>query len=386
MWECIFAVTGDIMAQEEVNSVKTANETANLELPQAAPSNLPVIAANKAELDKIRSQISLDDRAAIATFGDSAQRNVVAYADKILSQTKNKDTGDTGKLLVEIIAKAKGLDPASVQKKGLLGKIFGGARAEITKFKGRYDDVAGQIDLISYELEKRKDGLRRDIAVLDDLHEQTEASIGQLTSYIVAGEEFAAEIRATRLPELKAIAEQAALNGDGLIEAQNYKDAEQALDRLEKRVFYLKQARQVGIQQLPQIRIVQAGDETLIESLQASTRLTIPLWKQKMVLVLGLRRQEDALEMQKAVTDATNEMLRQTSSMMKNQAISIEEQSQRGLIDIETLEQANKDLIETISGVLKTQEEGRAKRAEIEVRMGQMTEELRQALIQSNKI
>jgi len=167
---------------------------------------------------------------------------------------------------------------------------------------------------------------------------------------------------------------------------QTYKDAEQALDRLEKRVFYLRQARQVGIQQLPQIRIVQSGDETLIESLQASTRLTIPLWKQKMVLVLGLRRQEDALEMQKAVTDATNEMLRQTSAMMKNQAIAIEEQSQRGIIDVETLEQANRDLIETISGVLKTQEEGRVKRAQIEVRMGEMTEELRQALIAANKI
>lgn len=376
---------GDFMAQEE-NANSDITKTASLDLPLAEAKNLPAISANKAELVKIRSQISLDDRAAIATFGDSAQRNVVAYADKILSQTKNKDTGETGKLLVEIIAKAKGLDPQTIQNKGFFGKIFGSARAEVTKFKGRYDDVASQIDLISIELEKRKDGLRRDIAVLDDLHEQTAASISQLTAYIEAGEEFAKEMRASRLPELKQQAEQAALAGDGLIEAQTYKDAEQALDRLEKRVFYLKQARQVGIQQLPQIRIVQSGDETLIESLQASTRLTIPLWKQKMVLVLGLRRQEDALEMQKAVTDATNEMLRQTSSMMKSQAISIEEQSQRGLIDVETLEQANKDLIETLAGVLKTQEEGRAKRAEIEVRMGQMTEELRSALVQSSKI
>ncbi|MCA0373985.1 MAG: toxic anion resistance protein [Proteobacteria bacterium] len=352
----------------------------------AETKTLPAIVANKTELAKIRSQISLDDRASIATFGDSAQRNVVAYADKILSQTKNKDTGDTGKLLVDIISKAKGLDPAAVQKKGFFGKLFGGARAEIEKFKGRYEDVASQIDFIALELEKRKDGLRRDIAVLDDLHEQTAGSIAQLAAYIEAGEEFAKEMRETRLPELKQIAQQAALDGDGLIEAQTYKDAEQALDRLEKRVFYLRQARQVGIQQLPQIRIVQSGDETLIESLQASTRLTIPLWKQKMVLVLGLRRQEDALEMQKAVTDATNEMLRQTSAMMKNQAIAIEEQSQRGIIDVETLEQANRDLIETISGVLKTQEEGRVKRAQIEVRMGEMTEELRQALIAANKI
>lgn len=376
---------GDNIGDTKTDDAKIA-DVASLNLPIAETKTLPAIVANKTELAKIRSQISLDDRASIATFGDSAQRNVVAYADKILSQTKNKDTGDTGKLLVDIIAKAKGLDPAAVQKKGFFGKLFGGARAEMEKFKGRYEDVASQIDFIALELEKRKDGLRRDIAVLDDLHEQTAGSIAQLAAYIEAGEEFAKEMRETRLPELKQIAQQAALDGDGLIEAQTYKDAEQALDRLEKRVFYLKQARQVGIQQLPQIRIVQSGDETLIESLQASTRLTIPLWKQKMVLVLGLRRQEDALEMQKAVTDATNEMLRQTSAMMKNQAIAIEEQSQRGIIDVETLEQANRDLIETISGVLKTQEEGRVKRAEIEVRMGEMTEELRQALIAANKV
>ena len=361
-------------------------KAAAIELLPLEPQTLPQVQVVKTELAKIRSQISLDDRAAIASFGDQAQRNVVAYADRILAQTRNKDLGETGKLLTDIIAKAKGLDPQALQKKGFFGKLLGGARAEVEKFKGRYDDVASQIDAISIQLEKRKDGLRRDIAVLDDLHEQTASSIMQLAAYIEAGEEFAADMRATRIPELKAVAEAAALSGDGLIEAQTFKDAEQALDRLEKRVFYLKQARQIGIQQLPQIRIVQAGDETLIESLQASTRLTIPLWKQKMVLLLGLRRQEDALEMQKAVTDATNEMLRQTSSMMKSQAISIEEQSQRGIVDVETLEQANRDLIDTISGVVKTQEEGRAKRAEIETRMGQMTEELRSALVNSAAI
>lgn len=372
------------MSESEAKPV--TDKVANLDLPLAESKNLPAIVANKEEVAKIRSQISLDDRAAIATYGDAAQRNVVAYADKILSQTKNKDMGETGKLLLDIIAKAKGLDPAAVSQKGFFGKLFGGARAEIEKFKGRYEDVASQIDLIGLELEKRKDGLRKDIAVLDDLHEQTALSIVQLTGYIEAGEDFAKEMRDIRLPELKTIAEQAAIGGDGLMEAQTYKDAEQALDRLEKRIFYLKQARQVGIQQLPQIRIVQSGDETLIESLQASTRLTIPLWKQKMVLLLGLHRQEDALQMQKSVTDATNEMLKQTSSMMKRQAIEIEEQSQRGIIDVETLEQANRDLIETISGVIKTQEEGRTRRAQIEVRMGEMTEELRQALIQSGKV
>jgi uncharacterized protein YaaN involved in tellurite resistance len=347
-----------------------------------ASVTLPEIKVETKDLVRIRGQLSLDDRASIATYGDNAQRNVVAYADRILAQTQNRDLGETGKLLTDIIAKAKGLDPAAMQKKGFLGKLFGGAQAEIEKFKGKFEDVASQIDAIGIQLEKRKDGLRRDIAVLDDLHEQTAGSIAQLAAYIEAGEQFAAEIKATRLPELKTIADEALLTSDGLVEAQSYRDAQQALDRLEKRIFYLKQARQIGIQQLPQIRIIQSGDETLVESLQASTRLTIPLWKQKMVLLLGLRRQEDALAMQKAVTDATNEMLRQTSSMMKQQAISIEEQSQRGIVDIETLEQANQDLIETLAGVLNTQEEGRQKRALVERRMDEMTQELRTSLVQ----
>jgi uncharacterized protein YaaN involved in tellurite resistance len=373
------------MSDETLGNASPNPQPIGTQTPTATQTEtvtLPEIKVETKDLSRIRGQLSLDDRASIATYGDNAQRNVVAYADRILAQTQNRELGETGKLLTDIIAKAKGLDPAAMAKKGFFGKLFGGAQAELEKFKGKYEDVASQIDAIGIQLEKRKDGLRRDIAVLDDLHEQTAGSIAQLAAYIEAGEQFAADIKATRLPELKTIADEALLTGDGLVEAQSYRDAQQALDRLEKRIFYLKQARQIGIQQLPQIRIIQSGDETLVESLQASTRLTIPLWKQKMVLLLGLRRQEDALAMQKAVTDATNEMLRQTSSMMKQQAISIEEQSQRGIVDIETLEQANQDLIDTLSGVLSTQEEGRQKRAAIEQRMDEMTQELRKSLVQ----
>ena len=145
-------------------------------------------------------------------------------------------------------------------------------------------------------------------------------------------------------------------------------------------MFYLQQARQLGIQQLPQIRIVQSGDETLIENLQATSTLTVPAWKQKMVILLGLSQQKSALDLQKTVTDATNKMIREASQMMKDQAISIEEQAQRGIVDTETLAQANKDLIDTIAGVLRVQEEGRKKRALAEQQMQAMTVELKQAL------
>jgi len=168
-----------------------------------------------------------------------------------------------------------------------------------------------------------------------------------------------------------------------MLQAQTYQDAVQALDRLRKRVFYLQQARQIGIQQLPQIRICQSDNETLIESLQASTSLTIPAWKQKMILLLGLNRQKEALALQTSVNDATNEMLRQASDMMKSQAIEIEKQSQEGLVSMDTLAKVNRDLIDTIGTVVRTQEDGKAKRAQAEQQMEQMTDQLRKALAEA---
>jgi uncharacterized protein YaaN involved in tellurite resistance len=232
-------------------------------------------------------------------------------------------------------------------------------------------------------LDKHKDTLKRNIAVLDDLHDETKQSITSLEAYIQAGKNFEEKFRAGRLIEIKAEADAAASKPDGVMAAQAYQDSLQALDRLEKRIYYLQQARQIAIQQMPQIRIVQAGDETLIESLQATSSLTIPVWKQKMILLLGLTRQKQALDMQKTVTDATNEMIKQASEMMKDQAIAIEKESQRGIIDIETLQLTNTNLIDTINGVLKIQAEGRDKRAVAEQKMEAMTADLRRTLAEA---
>src|SRR5262249_1056263 len=234
---------------------------------------------------------------------------------------------------------------------------------------------------VCLQLETRKEVLRRDIAMLDELHGETEQSVVALSAYIDAGKQFADEVEKAELPKLQANIETAKKEGrDGLLEAQAYQDAVQAPDRLRKRVFYLQQARQIGIQQLPQIRIVQAGDETLIENLQASVSLTIPAWKQKMILLLGLTRQKDAVALQAAVTKATDEMMRQASEMMKTQRLEIEKQAQQGLVSMETLAKVNQDLIDSINAVVKVQEEGRAKRAEAERQMENMTAALRTAL------
>jgi len=347
---------------------------------ESTGTSIVVSPADAGAVARVKSEIDISDRSRIVTFGDRAQRSVVEFADRVLAQTQNRELNTTGKLLSDILGKARGLDPAALKEGGFLTRLFSSLEARLRRFAEQFDDVAGQIDRICVELDRNKEVLRRDIALLDDLHEETRTALGELDAHIAAGKGFAEEFRAGKLAELERAATAPGAGSDALMAAQTYQDAVQALDRLEKRVFYLQQARQIGIQQLPQIRVVQSGDETLIENLQATTELTIPVWKQKMILLLGLNRQRSALELQKTVTDATNEMMRQASEMMKTQAIEIEKQSQRGIIDIETLEKTNRDLIDTISGVLTTQEQGRSKRAEIEQRMAQLTDELKSAL------
>ena len=354
--------------------------------PSAAVQSA-VVPVDAGKIATIKSGIDIADTAQLTSFGERAQKTVAGFADQILSQTRNRELGDTGELLSDIIAKAKGLDPADLQKSGFFTRLFGGLRRRLFRFQSKFETVAAQIDRITVELEKRVDRMRRDVAMLDGLHDQTRDSIGELDAFIAAGKAFADEFRRGQLSELETKAK--ANSGDGsqdVMAAQAYQDAVQALDRLEKRVLYLQQARQIAIQQLPQIRIVQNGDTTLIESLSASINLTVPAWKQKMVLLLGLTRQQEALAMQKTVTDATNQMLRQASEMMKTQAVDIEEQSQRGIVDIETLQQTNQDLIDTLQGVLKVQAEGRQKRALIEQEMDRQTQALKTALTQGPAI
>jgi uncharacterized protein YaaN involved in tellurite resistance len=343
-------------------------------------TSVPALPADASAVARIKSEIDISDRSRIVTFGERAQRSVVEFADRILSQTQNRELGTTGKLLSDILGKARGLDPADLKDSGFFTRLFSSAEARLRRFAEQFGDVASQIDRVCVELDRNKEVLRRDIALLDDLYEQTRTALGQLDAHIAAGKAFAEDFRRGKLVDMERAATAQGQNSDALLAAQTYQDALQALDRLEKRIFYLQQARQIGIQQLPQIRIVQSGDETLIENLQATTELTVPVWKQKMILLLGLNRQKSALELQKTITDATNEMMRQASEMMKTQAIEIEKQSQRGIVDIGTLEKTNRDLIDTISGVLAVQEQGRNKRAEIEQRMSQLTDELKSAV------
>jgi len=231
-------------------------------------ASLPAIVPEVAAVARIKSEIDIGDRSRLVTFGERAQHSVVEFADRILAQTQNRELGNTGKLLSDVLGKARGLDPASLKDANFVSRLFSSAQARVRRFAEQFDDVASQIDRITIELDRNKETLRRDLALLDDLHAETKSAITGLDAYIAGGKAFAEEFRRGRLAELERAAKQASEGSDTLLAAQTYQDANQALDRLEKRIFYLQQARQIGIQQLPQIRIVQSGDETLIENLQ----------------------------------------------------------------------------------------------------------------------
>lgn len=338
-------------------------------------------------VEQLRGTLDVSSRDSISQFGIGAQREAADFADKILAATKNKEMGDTGSLLTDVLEKAKGLDPSTLGKQGFLSRLFGGMKSEISRFKARYETVAGQIESIGLALEKRQDTLRRDVVMLDGLHANTIQSIQHLHAYVIAGEEVQKKYEATEIPKLQMAVETAKTGGgDGMLEAQVYQDGVQAVERLDKKILYLRQARQAAIQALPQIRIVQASDETLIENLQATATLAIPIWKRNMALALGLQRQKEAMELNRAVTDATNEMMRKSSEMMKEQSLEVERQSQEGIVKIETLQKVNDDLIATVNGVLELQRQGKLKRIEAEAQMDKMTVALRDTLVQSEQL
>ncbi|HEY2010741.1 MAG TPA: toxic anion resistance protein [Rhizomicrobium sp.] len=331
--------------------------------------------------EKISGAIRLSDTAQITTFGEEAQRDVSAFADKVLQQTRNRDLGETAELLTNLMATAKGLDFTQLQNAGPIARLVGGVRRKLINFRARFQTVSAQVDGISQQLQKRLDRMRGDLAMLDGLHEQARASVAILDSYIAAGKSFVEQFRAKDLPQLAAMA--AKQSGDpsqDVLNGQAYQDALMALDRLEKRVYTLQQTRQIALQQLPQIRVVQNGDATLIESLGASLTLTIPAWKQKMVMMLGLEHQREALAMQKAVTETTNDMIRRSAEMLKVQALGIEQESQRGVVDLTVLAKSNQDLLDTISGVMRLQSEGHTARTQAAAEMERQTAELHNIL------
>ncbi len=329
---------------------------------------------------QLASQLQLKEPNDIIQFGSSVQQRVSEFSDKVLNEIKTKDAGYAGELLNNLLFKVKDMDLDSFNGEGsFISKIpvLGGLFDASKKFIAKFESIQGQIEKIVDELHSARTNLTKDITLLQALYEKNLEYFKDMQIHIAAGELKVKEFRDKTLPELQASAKE---KGD-TISSQVFQDMNQLVDRFEKKVHDLKLSRMLSLQTGPQIRLIQNGNQLLVEKIQSSILNTIPLWKNQIVIALGLLRQKKALQAQQEVSKTTNDLLQKNAEMLKTGAVEIAKESEKGIIEIETLKKVNTQLIETITETLKIQEEGRIKRKDAEVELIKLESEIKQKLI-----
>ena len=366
-------------AEEPAASIQETKpaEPAVQKAPRLADSGLSP--EEKQAIEAFIGQLDVTNPDHVLLFGADAQKKIADFSDVALDAVKTQDTGAVGDMLVNLVGELKGFEADTEEPKGLR-KLFAKAEDKVTRMKARYDKVNVNVENIANALEGYQAQLLKDVAMFDRLYDQNSDYFRQLTLYIIAGDEYLARIREGELKELQA---KAAQSGDAM-DAQKANDLAAQCDRLEKKLHDLKLTRQVSMQMAPQIRLLQNNDSLLVERIQSTLSNTLPLWKSQMVLALGLHHSQQALKAQQAVTDMTNELLRKNAETLKMGTIETAKEAERGIIDIETLIETNKSLIDTINEVMTIQADGHKKRIEAEKTLYQMEAELKQKLLQTN--
>ncbi len=350
--------------------------------PLPAPDLLPydaVLPERRAEIDQAISEIQLDDSNSILFFGTGAQEAVTAVADEMLEGVRNKDTGAAGEALNEMVSTLRGLPLAELdpkKKPGLLARLFGRARP-IARVLQQYEQVRSQVDAISNRLDKHTSALMTDIAMLDRLYDKTLEYFHRLEVYIAAGEESLRRLDNETLP---ALARAAAASQD-MGQAQEVADLRARRDDLERRVHDLKLTRQVIMQSLPSIRIVQQNDKALVSKISSTMANTIPLWRQQLAIALTIARSAEAGETLRKATDLTNELLTANAETLRTSTQAIRTQIERGVVDIAAVKQANDALIATIDDALRIADDGKRQRVEAEKQLVACESELKQAVL-----
>ena len=327
-------------------------------------------------VDDFSGKIDLNDSAIILQYGAACQKKIAEFSDNALAGVRTKDLGETSDMIADLVAELKGFD-VTTEEKGFLG-IFKKAGSEVTRLKARYDKAENNIDMITGKLEGHQNQLLKDIIMLDRMYETNLAYFKELTMYIMAGKKKLEAERATTLPQMKAKAEESGLTHD----AQAANDYAAMCDRFEKKLHDLELTRTISVQMAPQIRLIQNNDALMSEKIQSTINNTIPLWKNQMVLALGLAHSKEALETQRAVTDMTNELLKKNADMLKQGTVEIAQESERGIVDVETVAYTNQQLISTLDEVLRIQDEGRAKRKAAEAELIRIETELKNKLLE----
>lgn len=332
-------------------------------------------AEEKQAVAQFANQIDLTNSTVILQYGAGTQKKMADFSENALENVKTKDLGEIGDLLSGVVKELKDFDEE--EEKGFFG-IFKKTSNKISAMKTKYAKAETNINQIVKVLENHQVQLLKDVAILDKMYELNLTYFKELTMYILAGKQKLEEVRSTQLAELLQKAQQTGLAED----AQAARDLDSMCNRFEKKIHDLELTRQISIQTAPQIRLVQGNDTLMVEKIQSTIVNTIPLWKSQMVLALGVEHSAQAAAAQREVTDMTNELLKKNAEKLKMATIDTAKESERGIVDMETLKTTNEALISTLDEVMHIQQEGRQKRREAEVEMQRLENELKQKLLQ----
>ena len=327
-------------------------------------------------VDEFAKQIDLTNSGLVLQYGAGTQKKMADFSDTALENVKMQDLGEIGDLITNVVGELRDFD---AQDDG--GRFFGFFKKQSSKIenlKNKYDKAEVSIEKITDSLQQHQVRLLKDSAMLDKMYEQNLNYFKELTMYILAGKKKLEETRNGKLAELKNKAMMSGLPED----AQAARDLDEKCNRFEKKLHDLELTRTIAMQTAPQIRLIQNNDTVMVEKIQTTIVNTIPLWKSQMVLALGLAHSQQAIEAQRAVTDMTNELLKKNAATLKQGTIAAAKESERGIVDIETLQQTNRSLIETLDEVVKIQNEGREKRAAAETELGRIEGELKAKLLE----
>ncbi|MCI5828353.1 MAG: toxic anion resistance protein [Lachnospiraceae bacterium] len=359
------------------------------EVPAAAPSPADVIPAPKNEMDdsmlseeekrmvnEFVEKIDLRNSNAILQYGAGTQKKMADFSDKALENVKTKDMGEIGDMITDLVTELKSFD-VEEEEKGL-GAFFKKRANKLTALKAKYDKTEVSVSKITTALEAHQIQLIKDAQMLDRMYDMNLTYFKELSMYILAGKKKLQDARENELTELRNKALASGLPED----AQAAKDYEGLIDRFEKKLHDLELTRTIALQTAPQIRLVQGSDTVMAEKIQSTIVNTIPLWKSQMVIALGVEHSTQAAEAQRAVSDMTNELLKKNADRLKVATVEAAKESERGIVDIETLKHTNESLISTLDEVMKIQNEGRAKRAAAESELQSMENELKAKLLE----
>ena len=369
--EAVPELTLDPAAQEQPAQEPEKPEVTPVQMDENLLSD-----AEKQAVAEFSKKIDLTDSQLVLQYGAAAQKNVAGFSENALNSVRTKDLGEVGKSLSDLVVELKGFGEEE-EKKGLFG-IFKKTGSKLEAMKAQYAKVEANVDKIVRELEQHQVTLLKDVAMFDQMYELNLKYYKELTMYILAGKKRLEEVRATELPVLKAKAEATGAQED----AQAYNDLVQMCERFEKKVHDLELTRMISIQMGPQTRLLQNNDTLMVEKIQSSLVNTIPLWKSQMVLALGLEHGRQATAAQSAVTEMTNELLKKNADMLKMGTIATAREAERSVVDIETLQHTNEQLISTLDEVMNIQREGAQKRREAEAELGRIEGQLKQKLLE----